>query len=378
MKGARGAPGGLAPRQCPAPGRMAAMAGQLLSGGRSQVHVAMRHPERQHRQGGRQEEGGRPGCVHVCAAERKESPYEALDRRMRESKRVQERVIEIHNEEDFEREVKQAGKNLVVVEMDSDVVCQSGIEEEEPELHWKLDRDAKENELWEQCKHVKHVFQRTARECTDVKFLQLKADTPDGSKLCDKLCVDVLPTLQFYRDGKLLWEHKGAVEMPEDLGEGVLFYGNTAAGGEKATKHVQEIHTISDLESFLGNTQQDSTLSVIDISLTSALPCIRMFPAVVALAKNFKGYAAFARLLGDESEETKAMMGKLGIREVPTFLFFRRGKLVDKHVGSSRADLIGHILELQSIEGIPPPPPGGQASRGRAAEKRKQPSGVTN
>ena len=47
------------------------------------------------------------GCFRVCAAERKESPYEALDRRMRESKRVQERVIEIHSEEDFEREVKQ-------------------------------------------------------------------------------------------------------------------------------------------------------------------------------------------------------------------------------------------------------------------------------
>ena len=43
--------------------------------------------------------------------------------------------------------------------------------------------------------------------------------------------------------------------------------------------------------------------------------------------------------------------------QVPTFLFFRNGKEAGRHVGSSRGDLIGQILQQQSAFGIPPPPP---------------------
>lgn len=43
--------------------------------------------------------------------------------------------------------------------------------------------------------------------------------------------------------------------------------------------------------------------------------------------------------------------------QVPTFLFFRNGKEVGRHVGSSRGDLIGQILQLQAALGIAPPAP---------------------
>ena len=33
--------------------------------------------------------------------------------------------------------------------------------------------------------------------------------------------VNVLPTLQFWRDGAKLWEHCGIVELDQDLAEGV-------------------------------------------------------------------------------------------------------------------------------------------------------------
>lgn len=68
--------------------------------------------------------------------------------------------------------VLQAGKNLIVLEVNSDLVCESGLDEE-PELHWSMDKKKHENELWEKCKAIKHVFQRTARECTDIRFLSL-------------------------------------------------------------------------------------------------------------------------------------------------------------------------------------------------------------
>ena len=50
--------------------------------------------------------------------------------------------------------------------------------------------------------------------------------------------------------------------------------------------------------------------------MQSATPCIRIFPATMALAKNFQGYAAFARLIGDASQESRQLLKDLNIKEV--------------------------------------------------------------
>lgn len=63
-----------------------------------------------------------------------------------------------------------------MLEIDSQEVCQSGLYEE-AELHWTEDKKKKEEELWGVCKNIKHVFQRIARECPDVKFLALNVST---------------------------------------------------------------------------------------------------------------------------------------------------------------------------------------------------------
>jgi hypothetical protein len=51
------------------------------------------------------------------------------------------------------------------------------------------------------------------------------------------------------------------------------------------------------------------------------------------------------------------MLQKYKVVQVPTFLFFKGGKEVMRHVGSSRGDLIGKILEVQGSFGVQPPPP---------------------
>lgn len=144
----------------------------------------------------------------------------------------------------------------------------------------------------------------------------------------------------------------------------MLYYGDTAGGNVKASTFVSELKSRADFDAFI--TEQDaSVLTVVNVALTSATPCVHVFPAVLALAKNFVGYAAFGRLLGDEGEEGRALMAELNIIEVPTFLFYRSGKEVGRHVGSSRGDLIGQILAQQGALGIapPPPPPGANARR---------------
>lgn len=172
--------------------------------------------------------------------------------------------------------------------------------------------------------------------------------------LADKLNIDVLPTVQFYRRGRLVWQVAGTqtIDGGSALSEGVLFYGNAMADGASSTDYVPDISNAAQLQDFVnGHGSNDSggenALRVLDVSLSDGTGCIKVFPAVVALAKSFQGYASFARLLGDASPETERLLGQLNVVQVPTFIFFRGGREVGRHVGSSRGDLIGHILQIQ-------------------------------
>jgi thioredoxin-like negative regulator of GroEL len=51
--------------------------------------------------------------------------------------------------------------------------------------------------------------------------------------------------------------------------------------------------------------------------------------------------------MGDENASTQSVLQAFNIMEVPTFLFFKNGKEVGRHVGSSRGDLIGKILQVR-------------------------------
>ncbi|PSC71573.1 pollen-specific SF21-like [Micractinium conductrix] len=277
-----------------------------------------------------------------------ETPEQALERRIRESEAVEERVTHIYDKKDWEEQMAQAGDKLVVVEVYNEEVCQTGLEEE-AELQWKQDKRA----ALEPCRGLKHSFARIARECQDAVFLSLEADVEEDSELCDMLGVEVLPTVQFWRSGRMLWEHRGVMKLDQDLGEGVLYYGDTAGNNVKASTFVTDLHSRADLDAFVAS-QPDHVLTVVNVALLSAAPCVHIFPAVLALATNFQGYAAFARLVGDDHPE---LLQELNIQQVPTFLFYRSGKAVGRHVGSSRADLIGQILSQQAAAGIKPPPP---------------------
>ena len=86
------------------------------------------------------------------------------------------------------------------------------------------------------CAGLKHSFQRTARDCPDAMFLEVLVDGEEGEDLLDTLGVEVVPTVQFIRNEKLLWEHRGVTTVDQDLAEGMLFFGDTAAGGAKVVR----------------------------------------------------------------------------------------------------------------------------------------------
>lgn len=96
---------------------------------------------------------------------------------------------------------------------------------------------------------------------------------------------------------------------------------------------MQELKTEDDIERFV-NSQPDNVLTVINIS-SNDTPCIRVFAAVLALAKNFAGYAAFARLMYDSSAQSKALAKQLNVLQVDILLLV--------HAADQLALLLTHV-----------------------------------
>lgn len=58
-------------------------------------------------------------------------------------------------------------------------------------------------------------------------------------------------------------------------------------------------------------------LVVLNVALSDAAPCVHVFPAVFALARNpgMQGVVTFARLMGDATPGAAALLGKLGVTQ---------------------------------------------------------------
>lgn len=101
------------------------------------------------------------------------------------------------------------------------------------------------------------------------------------------------------------------------LPTGVLFYGDQAANNVRASDHVDEVTNRVELDAWLSKSSKNE-LSVLNVSLLSATPCIHIFPAVLALAKNMVGYASFARLVADANDEARAIAVEYRVTQVRT------------------------------------------------------------
>jgi thioredoxin 1 len=82
---------------------------------------------------------------------------------------------------------------------------------------------------------------------------------------------------------------------------------------------------------FETNVKQFNAL-VVDCWAPWCGPCRMIAPTVEALAKDFKGKVAFGKLNTDENVGAAT---KFGIMSIPTLLFFKDGKLVDKMIGAA-------------------------------------------
>jgi hypothetical protein len=83
-----------------------------------------------------------------------------------------------------------------------------------------------------------------------------------------------------------------------------------------AARGAQELASRGDLDAFVNGARDERVLTVVAVTATSVGACVRVFPAVVALAKSFAGYATFGRLLYDAGPETAELAAELNVKQV--------------------------------------------------------------
>lgn len=76
---------------------------------------------------------------------------------------------------------------------------------------------------------------------------------------------------------------------------------------------------------------------VIDFWAEWCGPCRMVGPIVEELAKEYEGQVLIGKMDVDEQVETP---NTYGIRNIPTMLFFKDGKVVDKQIGATQKSVL--------------------------------------
>lgn len=83
-------------------------------------------------------------------------------------------------------------------------------------------------------------------------------------------------------------------------------------------------------------------LVVVDFWATWCPPCLAMAPILESLAEEFKDKIKIVKIDVDENQETTQ---NCGVRAMPTFIFFKDGKEVDRKVGAMSKNKFKELLE---------------------------------
>eukprot|EP00850_Spirogloea_muscicola_P014774 SM000108S14218 [mRNA] locus=s108:397422:399998:+ [translate_table: standard] len=221
-----------------------------------------------------------------------------------------DKVVQVHNKDELDAALKAAKNRLVVVEYGASHSVNSA--------------------------KIYPTMVEMSRKMQDVNFVLVMGDESDETtQMCKDEGIEKVPHFVFYKNGEKIHEEEG-IDGDMLVGD-VLYYGDNDAP-------IHQLHGKEDIEALLQKHAADHQLVVVDVSLKSCGPCVKVYPAVVKLSRKMAGNAVFARLLGDENESCENLMRALDIKEVPTFLFIRDGKLCGRYVGSGRGELVGEVL----------------------------------
>ncbi len=83
-------------------------------------------------------------------------------------------------------------------------------------------------------------------------------------------------------------------------------------------------------------------LVVIDFWAEWCGPCRTIAPIIEELAAEYEGRAAIGKC---DVEENDDIVGRYGVRNIPTVIFLKGGELVDKQVGAASKDAFKAKIE---------------------------------
>ena len=73
-------------------------------------------------------------------------------------------------------------------------------------------------------------------------------------------------------------------------------------------------------------------------------PCRMVGPVIEELAKEYEGKVVIGKVNVDDNPNTST---QLGIRNIPTILFFKNGQVVDKQVGAASKSVLDSKIKAQ-------------------------------
>ncbi|XP_057974305.1 thioredoxin-like protein CDSP32, chloroplastic [Malania oleifera] len=226
-----------------------------------------------------------------------------------------ERVHKIHSVEEFDEALRAAKDKLVVVEYAASHSPHS--------------------------RKIYPFMVELSRTCADVDFLLVMGDESEGTRaLCRRESIDKVPHFSFYKSGEKVHEEEGI--GPDELVGDVLYYGDQHSA-------VVQLHSGAEMEKLIEEHRVDGKLIVLDVGLKHCGPCVKVYPTVLKLSRQMADTVVFARMNGDENESCMEVVKKMGVVEVPTFLFIRDGGERGRYVGSGKGELIGEILRYQGV-----------------------------
>lgn len=226
------------------------------------------------------------------------------------------RLQRVHNVREFEAALRAAKNKLVVVE------------------YARSDN--------QQSQKIYPVMVDLSRRCGDVDFILVMGDESEETReLCRREGVDKVPHFSFYKGMERLHDEEGI--GPDQLMGDVLYYGDNHS-------LVEQLHSRWEVEELVAKCKEEGKMLVLDVGLKHCGPCVKVYPAVIKLSKTMADLAVvFARMNGDENDSCMQYLRDMDVVEVPTFLFFREGKLSGRYVGSGKGELVGEILRYQGV-----------------------------
>ena len=89
-----------------------------------------------------------------------------------------------------------------------------------------------------------------------------------------------------------------------------------------------------------------SGIVLVDIHASWCGPCKVIAPIIDELSSEYSGQVAFGKLDADENTE---IVQQLGVRNIPTLLFYKDGEIVEKSTGAITKTKLKELIDNQLI-----------------------------